>query len=264
MRMLILASDTSDLVGITGSLVAVVVAALVAGDGICNACVLFALRSFNDPDVAGVRAQSVRSAHGPHCPGSGRRIAVLLAAPFINVLAVLGGEPMACRLRCRRRHGRGGDRSSPGADYFFCSVSSGPNARGWSRRSWRRSSAPLSSSACRSPRYFPPAACPVLPPCNRIGCWRMRPIRAARSGGRRTPYLATIAHSPRVATLGIAVLGTFDRALLAQIRGTRRGGGRRLRRDRAPSPLVALAFVVARRPACCGIRGGRCSCAIRG
>ena len=45
---------------------AVVVAAAVAGDGVGDPRLLCALRSRSDPDLAGVGAQSVRGAHGPH------------------------------------------------------------------------------------------------------------------------------------------------------------------------------------------------------
>ena len=70
---------------------AVVVAAAVAGDGIGDARLLRALRSRPDPDLAGIGAQSLRGAHRPHRASPPSLIAVLLAAPFINVLAMLGG-----------------------------------------------------------------------------------------------------------------------------------------------------------------------------
>ena len=53
--------------------------------------------------------------------GAAVAIAVLLAAPFINVLAVLGGSRWLAALWRRRRHGRGRDRRSARTDH--CAIS---------------------------------------------------------------------------------------------------------------------------------------------
>ena len=82
---------------------AVVVADDVAGDGIGDARLLCALRPRSHPVLAGLRAQSLRGAHRGASRSRPIAMAVLLAAPFINVLAWRGGARWLCGLWRRGR-----------------------------------------------------------------------------------------------------------------------------------------------------------------
>ena len=77
--------------------------------GIGDARLLRPRRSRSHPVVAGAAAPAVRGAHRRHRRCRSIAMALLLAAPFINVLVVARRPALARRLRRRRRHGRRGD-----------------------------------------------------------------------------------------------------------------------------------------------------------
>ena len=93
---------------LTGTCAAVLVADAVAGDGVGDARLLRPRRSRSDPVLARFGAPCSRCASA-RIALSITAMAMLLAAPFINVLAFLGGCALARRLWRRRGHGRGGD-----------------------------------------------------------------------------------------------------------------------------------------------------------
>lgn len=127
--------------------------------------------------------------------GAAVAIAVLLAAPFINVLAVLGGSRWLAAYGVVAAMGAVATAAALALTIALFRIIGAKRTRLVAQIVAAVIGA-ASLSACRSPRYFPPAACPALPPCNRIGCWHMRPIRTAHSGGPRTPCLAIMGRWP--------------------------------------------------------------------
>ncbi len=96
----------------------IVGAAFIAGHGVRDPRVLFALRPRSHPHVSCLRAKSLRGAYGPNCHGRGGDCSAVGCA----IRQRLGGarrRPMAWSLWCGHCDGRGGYGRGIGADDRF-------------------------------------------------------------------------------------------------------------------------------------------------
>ena len=190
------AYDTATLVGVTGTLLAVVVAAAVAGDGVGDARLLCALRPRSHPHLAGVGAQSLRRAHGAHRGRLGRwsrccwrrrsstcwRCAAALRwLAAYGVVAAMGAVATAAARRADHRAVPPDRRQAHAADRA--------DRGGGDRRRLRHRPADRRHLLVRHAVALRRAAIAN-------GCWRARPIRRAPCGGRRAPCWAISARSP--------------------------------------------------------------------
>ena len=253
-----LASDTATLVVITGTLV--LSWSLLLSQAMESVTRAFYARSDLDLILSSpASARKVFAVRMGRIAAAAVAIAVLLAAPFINVLALLGGARWLAAygvvaamgavataaalaltialFRTRRGQAHAADRADRG----------GGDRRRLRHRPAGRGDLFLRQSFRASRR------------CNRTGCWRTRPIPPAHSGGRRAPCSATTCALAARCRVRLRRARRGDRAVLAALRRARHGGGRRLQHRRAPAPLVARASAAAPPAACCGTRNGRCS-----
>ena len=195
--------------------------------------------------------------------GAAVAIAVLLAAPFINVLAVLGGSRWLAAYGVVAAMGAVATAAALALTIALFRV-----------------------IGAKRTRLVAQIVAAVIGAAFVIGLQ----IAAIFSAGSLSRFAALqsdwmLAHAPDTRSAfwwpAHAVLGDYgalagvhdvryrrargiDRAFLAPIRRTCGGGSRRLQRDGAPSPLVAPLSPPHAAPACCGTRNGRCCCAILG
>ena len=171
-------------------------------------------------------------------------MAVLLAAPFINVLVCARRRALARRLwrggRDRRGRGRG---CRVALTVALFRTHRRRSARGCSRRSSPPSSAPPSSSACRSPRSSPTARCRASRPCNRDRLLALAPrsdslvvVAGARRARRSRP------RSPRSLRVGVAAARRGDRDCSRARFGDHAHRRRRRRQTRRAAAPLARGF----------------------
>jgi ABC-2 type transport system permease protein len=161
-----LASDTATLVGITGSLV--LSWSLLLSQGMESVTRAFYSRSDLDLVLTSpASARKVFAVRMARIAAAAIAIAVLLAAPFINVLAVLGGSRWLSAYGVVAALFRiiGAKRTRLIAQIVAAVIGA------------------AFVILCRLRPFFLRAACRASPHCSRIGCCPTRPIRPAPSGG---------------------------------------------------------------------------------
>jgi hypothetical protein len=247
------AADTATLVGITGTL-------LLSWSLLLSQAMESVTRAFysrSDLDLiltSPVSARKVFAVRVGRIAAASVTIAVLLAAPFIDVLAMRGGARWLSAYGVVAGMGAVATAAALALTVALFRLIGAKRTR---------LIAQPSSSACRSRQSFPRAAFRASPRCNRPGCWRMRRIRTAPSGGRRRPRSATHARllpSLRPALRCSAFRSWCSRGVSANTPWQRRASAAPL----CASAAGRSASAAARRHACCGRRNGRCSPAIPG
>ena len=256
------ASDTATLVGITGTLV--LSWSLLLSQAMESVTRAFYARSDLDLILTSpVSARKVFAVRMARIAGAAVMIAVLLAAPFINVLAMRGGSRWLAAY---------GVVAAMGAVATAAALA--------------LTIALFRLVGAKRTRLIAQIVAAVIGAAFVIGLQ----IAAIFSSGSISRFAALqsdwmLAHAPdtssafwwpahavlgdpralvAVVVFGFGLLGARDRAVLAPLRRSRLGGGRRLQHRRAPAPLVARLPPPLRQPACCGRRNGRCSRAIPG
>ena len=191
-------------------------------------------------------------------------IAMLLAAPFINVLAMRGGARWLAAYGVVAAMGAVATAVGVALTIALFRLIGAKRTRLIAQIVAAVIGARLRDRAADrgDPLLRQPVA--LRRRCNRTGCSRTRPTPAAPSGGRRAPCSATGARSSPLSCSALALLG----AAIALF--SRRFGDHAIaaagvsQRRRAPAPLVARLPPPLPQPACCGRRNGRCSRAIPG
>jgi ABC-2 type transport system permease protein len=176
-----LASDTATLVGITGSLV--LSWSLLLSQGMESVTRAFYSRSDLDLVLTSpASARKVFAVRTGRIAAASVAIAVLLAAPFINVLAVLGGSRWLSAYGVVAAMGAVATAAALSLTVALFRIIGAKRTR-LIAQIVAAVIVRRSLSFCRLRPFFPPAACLASPHCSRSGCCHTRPTRAAPSGG---------------------------------------------------------------------------------